>query len=218
MWRCHFVSRLQAWPAPGGAPECCEGPSVAGGQAGVPLQAVGAEEPLPVSPWGWQCSAQPAALLGRLALLWGQEGGPTFLRQGWTGAAWPGVPLLFAFQCQAFYLGLLPLSLKINSSLCCCEEVPNTPPHPGNSRGSLGSLPTPRAQEAWLHCRLPGHCSVRLGAWFFKDGSAFTSHLCFLSLSPQNVLIRRHKHRPAGPERALKRPPDLSSHLCVGVH
>lgn len=148
----------------------------------------------------------------------GRRGGPTFLRQGWTGAAWPGVPLLFAFQCQAFYLGLLPLSLKINSSLCCCEEVPNTPPHPGNSRGSLGSLPTPQAQEAWLHCRLPGHCSGRLGAWFFKDGSAFTSHLCFLSLSPQNVLIRRHKHRPAGPERALKRPPDLSSHLCVGVH
>lgn len=157
MWRCHFVSRPQAWPAPGGAPECCEGPSVAGGQAGVPLQAVGAEEPLPVSPWGWQCSAQPAALLGRLALLWGQEGGPTFLRQGWTGAAWPGVPLLFAFQCQAFYLGSLPLSLKINSSLCCCEEVPNTIlPHPREfSRflgltshtlgpGSLAALPTAR--------------------------------------------------------------------------
>lgn len=55
---------------------------MAGGQAGVPLQAVGAEEPLPVSPWGWQCSAQPAALLGRLALLWGQEAGAHFSQTG----------------------------------------------------------------------------------------------------------------------------------------
>lgn len=111
----------------------------------------------------------------------GRRRGPTFLRQGWTGAAWPGVPLLFAFQCQAFYLGLLPLSLKINSSLCCCEEVPNTIlPHPQEfSRflgltshtlgpGSLAALPTARP----LLCE--ARCLVFLRRFCFYFPSVFS--------------------------------------------
>lgn len=78
---------------------------MAGSQAGVPLQAVGTEEPLPVSPWGWQCSAQPAALLGRLALLWGQEGGgPLFSDRAGQGQLGPVCLSCLHFNVKPFIL------------------------------------------------------------------------------------------------------------------
>lgn len=66
-----FEGFLQAWLTPQDAHGCWEDLSVAGGQARVPLRAVGPREFLPVSLRKWQHPALPAALLGHLSLLQG---------------------------------------------------------------------------------------------------------------------------------------------------
>lgn len=112
--------------------------------------------------------------------------------------AWCGCPVCISISSLLSWLA--SLSLKINSSLCCCkeEEVPwgilGVPlahfPHLGLGSSSPFVVPFPTVAPA----QHGGRCLILMPVLLLF------SYRCFLSLLPQNVLIWRHKHRPAGPE------------------
>lgn len=126
--RCHFCEAFckLGWHLRMPMDGCWEDLSVAGGQARVPVQAVGPRKPHPVSPWKWQHLALPAALVGHLVWL-------SCLHFNFK----PFILACFPVFENKFFFVLLQ---RGRGAL-------------GNSRGSFGSLPTPwPGKLCSIHC------------------------------------------------------------------
>lgn len=189
--RCHFCEAFckLGWHLRMPMDGCWEDLSVAGGQARVPVQAVGPRKPHPVSPWKWQ-------------LWWGtchSYRGPLF-----SDEVGKTQPCLVWLSCLHFnFKPFISACFPVFENKFFFVLLHRGRGALGNSRGSFGSLPhLGLGSSAPFIVPLPTVTPVQRGGQclIFKPVLLLFSYRCFLSLLPQNVLIWHHKHRPTGLE------------------